>query len=104
MLNFETEMIINLGDFFSLNQVHKKWILNKSNNQPNYDDDDCVELMIQSVNTDQKQMRQLESSFYPDATQVVEQFKQGREILSDQAIVELFSGSAINEEPTKSVS
>jgi hypothetical protein len=45
-------------------------------------------------------MRQLESSFNPDATQSVEQFEQGREILFDQANVALYSRSAINEEPT----
>jgi Reverse transcriptase (RNA-dependent DNA polymerase) len=77
-----------------------------------------VEVMIQSVNTSQnapedvtdgdelkriklyKQMRRLESSFNPDATQVVKQFEQGREILLDQANVALFTGSAINEEPS----
>jgi Reverse transcriptase (RNA-dependent DNA polymerase) len=42
----------------------------------------------------------LESSFNPDATQVVEQFEQGREILFDQANVVLFSGRVINENPT----
>jgi hypothetical protein len=74
--------------------------------------------MIQSVNESQnapedvkdrgelkriklyKQMLRLESSFNPDATQVVEQFEQGREILLDQANVVLFTGSAINEEPS----
>jgi hypothetical protein len=42
----------------------------------------------------------LESSFNPDATQVVEKFKQGREILFYQATVALFSGRVINEEPS----
>jgi hypothetical protein len=42
----------------------------------------------------------LESSFNPDATQVVEQFEQGKEILFDQANAALFTGSAINEEPS----
>jgi soluble lytic murein transglycosylase-like protein len=84
----ETEIIINSRDIIWLNQVHKEWILNKPNKQPNYDDDDGVEGMIQSVNTSQntpeevkdrdelkrikvyKQMR-WESSFNPDAMQVV---------------------------------
>jgi hypothetical protein len=118
MLNFETEMIINSHDIIWLNQVHKELILKEPNNQPIYDDEDGVELMIQSVNKDQnapedvidhvelkrisiyKQMRRLESSFNPDAAQVVEQFEQGREILFDQANVELFSGRIINEDPT----
>jgi hypothetical protein len=42
----------------------------------------------------------LESSFNPDATQVFEALKQGRETLFDQANVALFSGRVINEEPT----
>jgi hypothetical protein len=118
MLNFETEMIIDSRDIIWLNHVHKVWILNKPNNQPNYDDNDGVEVMIQSVNTDQnapedvkdhdelkrikryKQMCRLECSFNPDAAQVVEQFEQGREILFDQANIALFTGSAINKEPT----
>jgi hypothetical protein len=45
-------------------------------------------------------MRRLESSFNPDAMQVVEQCEQGREILLDQANIALFTGSAINEEPS----
>ena len=45
-------------------------------------------------------MRQLASSFNPDATKLVEQFDQGREILLDQANVALFSRIVINEEPT----
>jgi hypothetical protein len=53
MLNLETEMIIKSRDSIWLSQVHKEWILNKPNNQPNYDDNDGVEVMIQSVNTSQ---------------------------------------------------
>jgi hypothetical protein len=43
MLNFETEIIINLRDIIWLNQLHKQWILNKPNNQQNYGGDDGVE-------------------------------------------------------------
>jgi hypothetical protein len=46
------------------------------------------------------QMRQLESSFNPDATELVERFEQGRELQLNQANVELLSGSVINEETT----
>jgi hypothetical protein len=53
MLNFETEMIINLRDIIWLNQLHKQWILKKPNNQPNYGGDDGVEFMIHSGNKDQ---------------------------------------------------
>jgi hypothetical protein len=44
-------------------------------------------------------MRRLESSFNPDATDLVEQFEQGREILFDQANVALFSRIVINGDP-----
>jgi Reverse transcriptase (RNA-dependent DNA polymerase) len=44
-------------------------------------------------------MRQLESSFSADATKLVEQFEQGREILLDQVNLALCSGMVINEEP-----
>jgi hypothetical protein len=47
-----------------------------------------------------RQLRQLESSFNPDAAKLVEQIKQGREILLDQVNLALFSGMVINEEPT----
>ena len=45
-------------------------------------------------------MRQLESSFNPGATELVERLLQGREILLDQANIEEFSGMVVNEEPT----
>jgi hypothetical protein len=46
-----------------------------------------------------RQLRQLESSFNPDATKIVEQIEQGRELLLDQVNFALFSGMVINEEP-----
>jgi hypothetical protein len=51
-MHFETEMIINSRDIIWLNQTHKDWILKKTNNQLNYDDDDGEDLMIQSVKKD----------------------------------------------------
>ena len=47
-----------------------------------------------------RQLRQLESSFNPDAAKLVEQIEQGREIFLDQVNLALFSGMVINEEPT----
>ena len=47
-----------------------------------------------------RQMRQLESSLNPEATKLVEQIEQGREILLDQVNLTLFSGVLSNEEPT----
>jgi hypothetical protein len=51
-MHIETEMIINSRDIIWLNQMHKDWILKKTNNQLNYDDDDGEDLMIQSVKKD----------------------------------------------------
>jgi len=45
-------------------------------------------------------MRQLESSFNPEATRIVEQFEQGREILLDHANFAFFAGGAVDIEPT----
>jgi hypothetical protein len=47
-----------------------------------------------------RQLRQLESSFNPDAAKLVDQIEQGREILLDQVNLALISGMVINEEPT----
>ena len=44
-------------------------------------------------------MRLLESSFNPDATRIIEDIEQGRDILLDQVNIALFSGKII-EEPT----
>jgi hypothetical protein len=47
-----------------------------------------------------RQLRQLESSFNPEPAKLVEQIRQGREILLDQVNLALFSGMVINEEAT----
>jgi hypothetical protein len=120
MLNLKTEMIINLRDIIWLNEMHKDWIGRKMNTQSIHkdDDNDVMESRVQSVTDNQddlqgdinldemkrmkvyRQMRQLESSFNPEATKLVEQIEQGREILLDQVNLALFSGEVVNEEPT----
>ena len=101
MLNLKTEMIINSRDIIWLNEMHKDWIGRKMKTQSIHkdDDDDVMESRVQSVTDNQddlqgdtnldelkrmkvyRQMRQLESSFNPEATKLVEQIEQGREIL-----------------------
>ena len=44
-------------------------------------------------------MRQLGSSFNPEAAEMVERFEQGREILLDQANIALFGATVLHEEP-----
>jgi hypothetical protein len=44
-------------------------------------------------------MRLLESIFNPEASTMLQNIEQGREILLEQANVELFSGIVIDEEP-----
>jgi hypothetical protein len=126
MLNIEIEMIINSRVIIWLNEMHKDWIGTKVKNQLIDDDDDdddnedadVMELKMQLFNEGQeasqavtnqddlkrmklyRQLRQLESSFNPDAAQLVEQIEQGREISLDQVNLAVFSGIVINEEPT----
>jgi hypothetical protein len=45
-------------------------------------------------------MRLLESSFNPEASIMLQNIEQGREILLEQANVELFSGIVIDEKPS----
>jgi hypothetical protein len=116
MLNIETEMITNSCDIIRLNEMHKDWIGRKLDD----DDEDAgvMESKMQLFNEGQevsqavtnqddlkrmklyRQLRQLKSSFNPDAAKLVEQIKQGRKILLDQVNLALFSGMVINEEPT----
>ena len=120
MLNIESEMIINSRDIIWLKEMHKDWIGRKAKNQL-VDDDEDTDIMesknqlfkegqeaSQAVtNQDDlkrmklyRQLRQLESSFNPDAAKLVEQIEQGKEIMLDQINLAFFSGIVINEEPT----
>jgi hypothetical protein len=47
-----------------------------------------------------REMRLLESSFNPEASKLLQNIGQGREILLEQANVALFSGIVIDEEPS----
>ena len=120
MLNIESEIIINSRDIIWLKEMHKDWIGRKAKNQL-VDDDEDTDIM-ESKNqlfkegqeaslavTNQvdlkrmklyRQLRQLESSFNPDAAKLVEQIEQGKEIMLDQINLAFFSGIVFNEEPT----
>jgi hypothetical protein len=47
-----------------------------------------------------RNLRQLERSFNPDASKIVERIEQGREILLDHANFAFFSGGVAEKEPT----
>jgi hypothetical protein len=49
---------------------------------------------------DYRTMRILENSFNPEASTVLQNIEQGREILFEKANIALFSGTVINEEPS----
>ena len=121
MLNLETKGIINTRDVTWLGKYHKDWIAKKlpiTESVNDDDDDELDDLNIQKgnqevqqiVNTNEKddqrnkkvyrQMRMLESSFNPEASKIVEEFKQGRDILLDQVNIALLSANIIKEPTT----
>lgn len=120
MLNIESEIIINSRNIIWLKEMHKDWIGRKVKSQlvDNDEDTDIMESKNQLFKEGQeasqavtnqddlkrmnlyRQLRQLESSFNPDAAKLVEQIEQGKEVLLDQVNLALFSGMVINEEPT----
>jgi hypothetical protein len=92
----ETKKNINSRDIIWMNQVYKDWKdqKEKKNNLDDEDDDDAVEPKIQAVNKTQEEvqeekvldeqkrakvyrnLRQLESSFNPEASRMVERIEQ----------------------------
>jgi hypothetical protein len=121
MLNLETDHVINSRVIKWLKLYHKDWI-NKSNQLErianNDDDNNVIEpLMIREVNngsesntnstqpevTDKsnlkiyRQMKRLESSFNPEASKIIDNFEQGREILLDSVNVALICGNVVKE-------
>ena len=121
MLNLETNYIINSRDIKWLKSYHKDWIKKSIQLEriENDDDDDNVNdsFMIQKVNTSSEsnadstqlevkdtsnlkiycQMKRLESSFNPEASKIVDNFEQGRDILLDSVNVALICGKVIEE-------
>ena len=119
MLNLETKRIVNSRDIKWLNQYYKDWSAKKALVSELSNDDDDEELIqtnspvIQessesSTTKDDsnranlkvyRRMKQLESSFNPEASKIIEDFEQGRENLLGYANFALFTGK-VTEEPT----
>jgi Reverse transcriptase (RNA-dependent DNA polymerase) len=123
MLNLETDYIINLRDIKWIKMYHKDWIRQKDQ-VPHYlsDDEDgsmifhkskernVPESEVSSTPQNVKdtttvqlycQMKQLESSFNPEASKIIDDLEQGREILLDQVNLALF-GVNFEDEPRTS--
>jgi hypothetical protein len=119
MLNLDTKNIIQSRDIIWLNEAYRDWIDGKVSQKKETDDEDddvIANLKIQKVNDghdnsrstqDQNElkkkkvyraMRLLENSFNPQASTMLQNIEQGREILLDQANVALFSRIMIDEE------
>jgi hypothetical protein len=121
MLNLDTKRIIQSRDIFWLNEAYHDWIDTKVSQEKETDDedDDVIEnLKIQEGNIVQdklssvkdhdelkkkkiyRAMRLLESSFNPEASTVLQDVEQVREILLEQANFALFSEIVIDVEPS----
>jgi hypothetical protein len=119
MLNIETKKIINSRDIIWINKVHKDWKDQKDNKKSEVDnDDDTVESKIQAANKTQvefqeekvldeqkrakfyRNLRQLESSFNPEAAKIVERIEKGREILIDHANFVFIGVGTVEREAT----
>jgi hypothetical protein len=103
MLNMETKYVINLQDIIWLNQMYNDWKVKKV--KKSFEDNEGIviepkvnkinkvqeEVHVEKVLDEQKRakayrnLRQLESSFNPDASRIVERIEPGREILLDHA-------------------
>jgi hypothetical protein len=121
MLNLDTKRIIQSRDIIWLNEAYHDWFDRKVSQKKETDDeyDDVIaNSKIQEVKDVQDKlgsvqdqdelkkkkiyrvMRLLESSFNPEASTVLQNIEQGREILLEQANIGLFSGIVIDEEPS----
>ena len=121
MLNLKTKKIVNTRDVVWLGKCYKEWSNKKvASNERNLDEEneDFIENAVTlnprltDTEVDQvpgepekgkdklyRQMKLLESSFNPEASKIIENIEQGREIILNQANVALFSGG-IQVEPT----
>jgi hypothetical protein len=118
MLNLDTKSIIQSHNIIWLNEAYHNWIEKKVSQKKKIDDedDDVIEnLKIQEVKDglnklssvqDQaelrkkkiyREMRLLESSFNPEASTVLQNIEQEREILLEQVNVAFFSRIVIDE-------
>ena len=121
MLNMNTKSIINSRDIIWVNQMYKDWKMRNMNRYVEDDDDDddvgelkpkkpneaLEEAQVEEALDEQKRakvyrsLRQLESSFNPEASKIVQDIEHGREILLDRANFAFF-GVGIKDqiEPT----
>jgi hypothetical protein len=103
MLNFDSKLIVNLRDIKWLNLYHTDWIAKKipvaDHINNDYDDNDIIiqretnDVLDSSINFSYqadkpsvdvkiyRQMKQIESSFNPKASKIVDEFEQGREVM-----------------------
>jgi hypothetical protein len=119
MLNIETKKIINSWGIIWMNTFYKDWKDQKDKKKSDVDDDDdAVEPKIQAANKTQvkvqeekvldeqkrakvyRNLRQLESSFNPEASEIVERIEQGREILIEHANFAFIGVGTFENEPT----
>ena len=123
MLNLETKKIINSRDIVWLGKSFKMWSNSKLPNEKvevdeDYDDFVTEPSCVNQVNHDvegmnqesalsekskdkvYRQLKQLESSFNPEASRIIENIEQGRDILLDQVNFALSTASPSQIEPT----
>jgi hypothetical protein len=118
MLNAKTRRIINSRDVTWLGKSFKNWSSTHPQSEKDNIDDDLVDLIIKPVERSQvnneiqpeikestkiklyRQLKRLESSFNPEASKLIKNIEQRREIQLDQANFALFSASAYELEPT----
>jgi DNA-binding phage protein len=121
MLKINTKSILQSCDIIWLNEAYDEWIDRKVLQKKKIDDEDddfIANSKIQEVNDSQdklssvqdqdelkkkkiyRAMRLLESSFNPEASTVLQNIEQEREILLEQANIALFNGIVIDEKPS----
>jgi hypothetical protein len=123
MFNFNTKRIIHSRDVVWLGKSYKNWMLTNVPSKGQYDDDDDDDKYVHTIATinqeannpegiqviqdkDQnikgkvyRQLKQLESSFNPEASKIVKDIEEGWDIILDQANIALLRGN-IQVEPT----
>jgi Reverse transcriptase (RNA-dependent DNA polymerase) len=125
MFNFKTKRIIHSRDVVWLRKRYKNWMITNVPSKEEYDDNDdddddgyvhIIATFNQEANNhegvhviqdkDQNikgkvywQLKRLESSFNPEASKILKDIEQGRDIILDQGNIALFSGN-IQDEPT----
>jgi hypothetical protein len=121
MLNLDTKRIIQSCDIIWLNEAYHDWVERKISQKKEIDDEDddvIANSKIHEVNYGQDKLRSvqdqdelkkkkiyramclLESSFKPEASTMLHNIEQGREILIEQENVALFRGIVIDEDPS----